>query len=229
MRKAFLRTRIGVLLLFIILVSLTSCLTSKKLDKYVAKHYNNELPKLNKRNKPELVVTTAAPANQPTISTTTHKTNKFLPLLVYWEYKHQHSCSLNNTIAVTNFTNAVNAAATKGLTQKLNGQKLELVVEQAPSAFSIVSNEHMVWVVYAFSWAKIYIEPDAKDLVVSYKLVQADQTLKTGRITVPNTSKNKGIRFFQTWKSATNEYLMDYTSNLTAMTKTFVNQLTQEL
>ena len=217
------------LFLFFTLCTFSSCLTSKKLDKFVATHYNNELPKLNKRNKPELVVNAAAPINQPMISSTVHKTNRFLPLIVYWEYKHQHDCSLNNNIAITNFTNAVNTMATKGLTQKLNGQKLELTVEQAPAAFSIVSNEHMVWVIYAFSWAKVYIQPDAKDLVVSYKLVQADNAVKTGKITVPNTSKNKSIRFFQSWKSATNEHLQDYTANLTTMTKSFVTQLTEEL
>lgn len=216
------------LALLIALCSLTSCLTAKKLDKFVAKHYNNELPKLNKK-KMDVVVTSAAPTDNAAISTTVHKTTRFLPLIVYWNYNHRHNCSLNTNIAVTNFTNAVNSLATKNLAQKLNGQQLELTVEQAPSAFSIVLKEHMVWVIYAFSWAKVYIEPDAKDLVVSYRLKQADQVLKTGTITVKNTDKNKGLRFFQSWKSATGEYLTGYNANLTAMTKSFVNQLALEL
>jgi len=217
------------IILAITLFSLSSCLTAKKLDKFVAAQYNNELPKLNKKKKADIDITSISTTNNSAISTTVHKTDKFLPLLVYWKYDHRQSCSLNPSIAVTHFSNGVNAAATKGLVEKLNGRKLELTVEQAPAAFSIVAKENMIWLVYAFSWAKIYIEPDSKDLVVSYKLMDADNALKTGKITVKNTNKNKGLRFFQSWKSATSEYLAEYNANLTTMTKSFVTQLTQEL
>ena len=77
------------------------------------------------------------------------------------------------------------------------------MLEQAPTPFSIVAKENMVWLVYAFSWAKIYIEPDMKDLVVSYKVMDADKALKIGTITVKNTDSSKNIRFFQS-KVATN-------------------------
>ncbi len=216
-------------LLFAAVFSLSSCLTSKKMDKFVAQHYNNELPKLAKKKKADIVVMSTVPSANSSISTTVHKTNSFLPLIVYWQYKHRQNCSLNSAIAVTNFTNTINATATKGLSQKLNSNKLELTVEEAPSGFSMVLNEHMVWLVYAFSWAKIYIEPDYKDLVVSYKMLQEDGSLKTGKIIVKNTDKAKGLRFFQSWKSATSEYLSDYTANLTTMTRSFVTQLTNEL
>jgi hypothetical protein len=219
----------ALVLFFVALFSLTSCLTSKKMDKFVAKHYNNELPKLGKKKKAEIMVTGSAPSNNSAISTTVHKTNNFLPLIVYWQWKHRQTCSLNSAIAVTNFSNTINATATKGLSQKLNNQTLELTVEEAPSGFSMVVNEHMIWLVYAYSWAKVYIEPDYKDLVVSYKMLQPDGNLKTGKITVKNTDKNKGLRFFQSWKSATTEYLDAYNANLTTMTKSFVTQLTSEL
>lgn len=217
-----------ILLLALIVFMLSSCLTAKNLDKYVAKQYNNELPKLAKKKRQEIDVMLA---NTPStaISTTIHKTDKFLPLLVYWKYNHRQSCSLNPTIAVTQFTNTVNAVANKSFTDKLAGRKLELTVEQAPAAFSIVAKEQMIWLIYAFSWSKIYIEPEAKDLVVSYKLTDNGSANKTGTITVKNTEKNRGIRMFQSWKSATSEYLAEYNATLTNLTKSFVNQLTQEL
>jgi hypothetical protein len=212
-----------------ILLMLSGCLTSKKLDKFVAAQYGNELPKPRKKKKAEIEVMVLPTASNSLISTTKHKTDKFLPLLVYWKYDHRQSCSLNPAIAVTNFSNALNSLASKGLTDKLNGRKLELTVEQAPSAFSLVAKENMVWLVYAVSWAKIYIEPDMKDLIVTYRLVGGDQEVKTGKITVENMDKNKGLRFFQSWKSATSEYLSAYNANFTTMTKTFVSQLTNEL
>lgn len=211
-----------------ILLMLSSCLTSAKLDKFVAAQYNNELPKPGKKKKAEIDVTSQLAVTNSQISTTVHKTDKFLPLIVYWKYNHRQSCSLNPSIAVTNFSNAVNTLATKGLLDKLNGRKLELKVEQAPSAFSLVAKENMIWLVYAINWEKIYIEPDMKDLIVAYKVVGGEGD-KTGKITVKNTDKNKGLRFFQSWKSATSEYLSEYNANFTTMTKTFVSQLTNEL
>ncbi len=212
-----------------ILLTQSGCLTPQRLDKFVAEHYNNELPKPNKKKKAEIEVTTSNAASNAPISTTVHKTDKFLPLLVYWKYDHRQNCSLNPSIAVTNFTNSINTLATKGLTEKLNGGKLELTVEQAPAAFSIVLKENLVWLIYGFSWSKIYIEPDTKDLVVSYKLLGSNAEMKTGKITVKNTDKNRNLRFFQSWKSATSEYLSEYNSNYTSMTKAFVTELTKEL
>jgi hypothetical protein len=103
------------------------------------------------------------------------------------------------------------------------------MVEQAPTGFSIVANEHMVWLVYAFSWARIYIEPDHKDLVVTYKLMQGESMVRQGKITVENTEKAKNFRFFQSWKSATSEHLTNYHANLANMSRQFTEQLSKEL
>src|SRR5687767_1902457 len=86
------------------LLSLTSCLTSQKLYKFVAEHYNHELPKQKK--KADIVVTASQPSDNAAISNTVHQTSKFLPLLVYWNYNHRQYCSLNPAIAVTNFANS---------------------------------------------------------------------------------------------------------------------------
>lgn len=217
------------LILTVTLLTLSSCLTSAKLDKFVAAQYNNELPKLNKKKKADIEINSSSLKDNPLISMTVHKTDKFLPLLVYWKYDHRQSCSLNPSIPITNFSNAINSMATKNLTEKLLGRKLELTVQEAPTNFSIVAKENMIWLVYAYSWSKIYIEPDFKDLVVSYTLLDANTAVKTGTITIKNTDKHKGLRYFQSWKSATSEYLSAYNSNFTNMTKSFVTQLTQEL
>ncbi|GAO44542.1 hypothetical protein [Flavihumibacter petaseus] len=219
---------VAISVLAIFLLTLSSCLTANKVNNFVAVHYNNEFPEPGKKMKPEIEVSPAFTSDK-SISTTVHKTDKFLPLLVYWKYDQRKNCSLNPSIPVINFSNAINSVATKRLTDKLNGRKLELIVEQAPAAFSLVIKENLIWLILAYSWSKIYIEPDFKDLVVSYKLMEADNTLKSGQITVKNINDIKGRRFFQSWKSATSEYLSEYNSNFTSMTKSFVDQLAEEL
>jgi hypothetical protein len=216
-------------LLLFSLLFLSSCLTPKKMDKFVAEQYGNQFPKQVRKMKADISVASAVTYNSNTISTTIRKTSNFLPLIVYWQCDYRHTCTLNPQIALTNFTNTVNTLTNKGLGEKLKGQRLELTVQQMPTAFSLVDKARMVWVIYAFSWNKIYMEPDFKDLVVSYKLLENDVAVKTGTISVKGDARNKGLRFFQSWKSATSEYVADYNANITAMSKAFMNQLVEEL
>jgi hypothetical protein len=218
---------IGLALLFVI--SFGSCLTTKKFDAYVSAQYNDQLPQVNtKKNSGNILVSSALSQGSTTISTTEPST-KVLPLIVYWNIDHRYVCSLNSQIAVVNFSKAVKAMANKGLNEHLKGRKLELTVDQAPSTFSMVDKTNVVWVIYAVHWSKVYIQPDAKDLVVSYKLHQPDSTIKTGSITVKSKQHTQNLRLFQSWKSATSEYLSAYESDVTAMTKEFVTKLLEDM
>jgi hypothetical protein len=78
-------------------------------------------------------------------------------------------------------------------------------------------------------WDKLYVEPDFKDLIVSFEVLQNGNEVKSGKIEVKNTAQNRSIRFFQSWKSATSEYLAEYNQNITNATKSFVNRLIEEL
>ena len=216
-------------LLLLCITMLGSCLTPKKMDKYVAEQYGNKIPKQNKNKKADISVTSTLISRTNDISITTKKTSNFLPLIVYWQADYRHICTLNSSIAVNNFSNAVNTMTNKALSDKLAGQRLELTVEQIPTAFALVDKARMIWLLYAISWEKVYMEPDFKDLVVSYKLIQNDSTVKTGKISVKGDAQNKGLHFFQSWKSATSEYLVNYNTNLQAMSKAFMNQLSEEL
>jgi hypothetical protein len=216
------------ILMFISLTFLTGCLTSKKMDSFVADQYNGEIPREQKKKKLDITVLSNIPSGS-NISTTVQKNSNVLPLIFYWQWDYRHTCNLNPTIGVTNFANAIHSFPNNSLSSKLNGQTLELTVEQIPSAFAIVDKAHVIWVIYAFSWDKIYVEPEVKDLVVSYRLLQNNSTTKAGKISIKNNEENKEIRFFQSWKSATTEYLEDYNADITNMTKTFINKLVEEL
>ena len=111
--------------------------------------------------------------------------------------------------------------------KNLTGQRLELTVEQVPSAFALVDKGHLL--LFSISWDKIYVEPDFKDLVVSYKLFQNNTVIKTGKVDVKNDERNKGIHFFQSWRSSTREYLSDYNTDVAAMSKSAVSKLMDEL
>lgn len=218
-----------IFVLFVTVLSLSGCLTSQKMDKFVAEQYGNQLPKAGKKKHENIIVSSSVVASTNDISNTQQKTSKVLPLIVYWQYDYRHTCTLNPAIAVANFSNTLNSLYDKGLGQKLGGGQLELKVEQIPSSFALVDKGHIIWLIYAISWDRIYMEADPKDLVVSYKFTGGNGAAKTGQIAVKNTTQNKGLRFFQSWKSATSEHIAEYNANVTALTKNFVNKLLEEL
>jgi hypothetical protein len=113
------------------------------------------------------------------------------------------------------------------LSQKLDGKQLELTVEQVPNAFAIVDKAGIL--LFVIHWDKIFVQPDCKDLVVSYKVSQNGTAIKTGKISVKNDEQANGIRFAQPWRSSTSEYLSEYNADVVKMSKSFVNKLLGEL
>ena len=215
-------------ILLILISLLSSCHISQKMDTYIGDQFNNQLPKPDKKKNNDIAINSSVPFSSEAISTTIKKT-KTLPLIIYWQWDYRHTSTLNPAIGVNYFRKAVNLQANKGLNQKLNGQQLELTIEQIPNAFSLVDKGHLIWLIYPIHWDKIYIEPDFKDMIVSYKLLQNGTEMKTGKITVKNEGRNQGLRFFQSWKSATSEFLGQYNLDIATMTRTFVNSLIEEL
>jgi hypothetical protein len=227
MRSGFLQT-ITVIILY--LVAFSSCVTTKKFDAYISSQYNDQVPQITiKKKANNIQVKSPLLTNDTKVSNTTQNT-KVLPLLFYWNINHRFVCDLNTQIAVANFAKAITTASARSLDNDIAGRQLELTVEQAPATFSMIDKTNVIWLLlYAVNWSKVYIEPDAKDLIVSYKLQQGDTTLKTGRITVKNNLHNQSLRFFQSWKSASSEYIVAYDQEVAVMTKEFTTKLTEEL
>ena len=218
------------LLIYLTLSILFSgCLTTKKMDIFVSGQYNDQLPKLNKNKTPDIIITSTVSSGATNISNTVQKTSKVLPLIVYWQFNFRRICTLNPAIAINSFSNYINAMANKGLSKKLNGKRLQLSIEQVPAAFAFVDKSHLIWLIYGFHWDKIYIEPDFKDLVVSYQLLENENTVKSGKISIKGNAQNQDLRYFQSWKSAISEYLTDYNAGITNMSKAFVSKLMEEL
>jgi hypothetical protein len=217
----------------IILIAATfllgGCLTSKKIDDYVGNQFNNQLPKEDKNKNTNINIISITPYRSNDISITETKTSNVLPLVFYWQWDYNNTCTLNPAIGVSAFSKSLTLPTNIGLNQKLNGQKLELTIEQMPNVFAIHDKSHMVWFIYGFGWENVFIQPDLKDLIISYKVLQNDTVVKSGKISIKNSEHKKNLRYFQSWKSATSEYLTQYKTDIASMTKAFVNDLIQAL
>jgi len=207
---------------------LTGCLGPKKVNKWVNTHYGeNSAPKMKNDY---LSVTSGLAANDPKASVTTRQTKNFLPLLFYWQYDYINTCTLNPSIPIHAFSTAVlQYAGTKGLKQKLNGRKIELVIDSIPNVFVLNDKGHLVWVIYAFGWDDLSFKPDTKEMIVSYKITQDNTEIKTGLITIPNTDKQLDVRYMQSLKKAADQYLDQYDENIKSLSRKVVDKIIAEL
>jgi len=205
---------------------LSSCLTSKKIDKWVDKKYSETLTDPVKKNHDYLVVTTTLPTSDEKSSTTQKTHNSLLPLLFYWRWHITNTCTLNPKIPYNNFTNtALFYANSKGLKSKLNGRRIELEVKQMPYVFAVDDISQMVWVIYAFGWDKFSVLPVTNNMVVSYKIMEQNTQLKEGVITIPDACKPIELKMFQSIKKKTWMYIDQYNDNIAAMSKKVVDSL----
>ena len=215
-----------VIALFILLSSMTSCHIAQKMDAHIASQFNNKVPTPAKRADSSLIVNSSIPSDPATLSHTV-KTWKNLFLLVYWKYDYRHTCTLNPAIGVNYIRKGIYQQSNK-LKQKLNGQQLELTIEQIPGTFALVDKGHVV--LFIIQWDKFYVEPDSKNITVSYKLWQNGVETKSGKITVDNIQRKRPWNvIFQSWKKATSEFLVRYDADLTEMSRSIVNKLIAEL
>lgn len=211
-------------------IVLTSCLGPAKINKWVDKHYGETLNTPAKKND-YLTVTSPLVTSDLKASTTKKEIKNFIPLLFYWQYDYRNTCTLNPKIPVTTFQSAVQGYAnSKGLRQKLNGQKIEMSVDKIPNVFVLNDRGHLVYAVfYAFGWDDITFRPDNQELVVSYKITKDNVETGKGVITVSNSDKMRRLRLFQGIKKATNQYLDQYNDNLKAMSKVAVDKIVSDV
>ncbi len=209
----------------------SGCIGPKKINKWVKQQYGEAAATPVKKKSDYLSITSAVPGTSDRLSETTKRTHNVLPLLFYWKMDYDNTCTLNPQIPVNNFINTVTPYANKALRKKLNGQRIELLVEHVPNHFVVLDHGQLIWfVLYAYGWDRISIEPLDDNMIVSYKIFGADNsTGLTGSVTVRNTDNGVPVGQFQSVKRRTQEYLGDYNTAISNMSRTVIDQIALQL
>ena len=206
-----------------------SCLTSKKVDRQVAKQYSDVPETKKKKQTDNISITSSLTSTNGQISTTETKTSNMLPLIVYWKWDYTNTCTLNPQIPINNFITTVNSYANKGLKAKLAGQSLELSVDKIPNKFQILDKAHLIFFGYAFGWDNVSMKALDMEMAVSYRVLKDNLETKKGTILIPSFDDKKPLGMFKNWKTATNEYLTQFDENISTMSKLVVDKLINEL
>jgi hypothetical protein len=164
------------------------------------------------------------------LSATTSETKHFLPLLFYWHIDYVNTTNLNPCIPLNQLSRSIVANASRlALKTKLNGRRIELTVEKIPNGFHLEDDGHLIWFIYAYGWDYLTIDPMNNQLIISYRILQGNQELKTGTITLNSQDKGVHLKMFQSLKHMTKDYLESYDQNIGLLGKEFVQRLEMEL
>jgi hypothetical protein len=207
----------------------SSCVTSKKVDRQVAKQYS-DVPELKKKKQGDNIsITSSLTTMGRQVSTTETRTSNMLPLIVYWKWDYTNTCTLNPQIPINNFISTVNSYAKKGLKSKLAGQDLEISVDKIPNQFQILDKAHIIFFGYGVGWDNVSMKALDMEMIISYRLLKDNVEIKKGIISIPNFDDKKPLGMFKNWKTATNEYLNQFDENISTMSKLIVDQIVSEI
>lgn len=222
------------LYLFIILIPFIfcNCSTTRAVDHWVDTHYAPMInPKVKAKDKEYITITPDITQREIPYSNTVKGNSKFIPALFYWKWQRNFNCTLNKSIPVSNFSTTVfTYAASKNLRDKLNGARLELTIDQFPNVFTF---KDYGWAVFVLVWyishQSVSVDPENKDLVVSYNIIKDGATLKHGIVTIADRNIPIGLKFMQGTEKMAWKYLDQYDNNIKIMAKQFIDQLLTQI
>lgn len=209
------------------LLSLSSCLNSKRIDKTITKYYNdNPIPR---KVKPVENISISSPLSiAGPQSLTTGKTYNWLPLLVYFEFHYAMTCTLNPEHAITVYSNSIHKYAAKKLSKSLGNKQLKLSIEKIPQQFQVLDEGHMIFIGLAVAWDKITIGTVDKTLEVRYQLLENGVEISSG--TLSESMPDYLVRVKPTVKQQDiAAYFSNYEKNITILSQRMADQLEGKL
>lgn len=218
-------------LAFVFMVSFSCCNYSKKMDKVIAKNYSNVPVNPLKKKSDYIFLHSNLISTDNKASNTVKGKSKFLPLLIFYSYDYSIVSTLNSNIPIANFNTSLLAYAnSKGLKDKMKGRTVELSIDSIPTVFETDDKGWYVFLLLVhFGGDLITVNPERKNLVVSYSIFQDTATIKKGVINIENTDSRVRHKFLQGLNKMVFNYLSNYDENIKLMSKKVVDALILEL
>jgi hypothetical protein len=219
---------IGCFFLFLTVI-LCSCLTPRKIDKWTTAYYGTAV---NSKIKSNDYISIKAPGTHNDIVSVTEKRKmKLIPALFYWQWEYGTTTTLNQLVPANYFSSTIIPYANaKKLKDKLNGQKLELIINNVPTVFSIVDKGGLVFLVlYYIDWDRIFMDPQKQDMIIEYRLLKENVETKKGTVIIADRNKPLNVKVFHSVKKTFWSYLDQYNANVQAMSKEAIDKLIAEL
>ena len=221
------------LIVFSLLILLTSCLGEKKYADFVYNKYNSQTQAADlTKDAPDYIsVNTDSSINKlDTLVVAKKLKSQFIPAILYWQWENTIRCELDPKISIRTFNKYLfSYADSANLKERLNGQKLELSINDLPNSFVYThkGNSIILLIAYTVNDTEAII-PENKDVKISYRLVKDNIETKKGTLLIPDeTQAMQNI-----WKSTqkfTWSYMSQYDNNLQKLSKNVIDKILTEI
>lgn len=206
---------------------LNSCISAKKFTGFVEPKFDT--PTQVATDEQITFDLTAFENSDPPVTATTLK-SQFIPAVLYWQWNSTLEAEVNPTIVGQLFQeNILRYADSLKIHDKLQGRKLELKLEKAPNHFVYSHKGNTIIFLIAYTINSLEaIFPIKEELVVGYKLLENETTIKSGTLTIEDS--NQALK--NIWKSPkkfTWRYIGRFKENTASMSKILVDRLSGEI
>jgi len=221
------------LIIFSLLILLTSCLGEKKYANFVYNKYSSQTQAADlTKDAPDYISVKAdsSISKLDTLVVAKKLKSQFIPAILYWQWENTIRCELDPKISIQTFNKYLfSYADSANLKERLNGQKLELLVNDLPNSFVYTRKGNSIILLIAYTVNDTEtIFPENKDVKISYRLVKDNIETKKGTLLIPDeTQPMQNI-----WKSTqkfTWSYMSQYDNNLQKLSKNVIDKILTEI
>lgn len=154
----------------------------------------------------------------------------FVPALLYWQWEGTKKCELNaRKYADVFFAKFQFYADSLDLKPQLNGQRLEITMENIPHCFFYMEKGYIVFLFYTSITNDLEaIYPQREELGFSYRLYSGDVVTQSGFIEIERFDEFMENQSWST-KKFTWQYLEQYEQSIVDLSKAAVERLITQL
>ncbi len=201
-----------IVFLFLFFATLaTSCMSTRKMDRWIGEHYARTPAPRIKDNASLSFITPEVAKNDKVSQTEKHKT-KVIPALFYWHWDRTMQSTMADGIALNQLTAAMaTQASLKASKKALEGGRLDVAIKKVPHSFSLRQKENLIYfVVYYVHWSHLWLSPADEELLLTYKFTKEGAAPVTGTIRHKNLQAEMHLKYFQSLRKLTWKYLEQY-------------------
>ena len=217
------------LIILLVFVLLTSCISIKRFDKIVTTKLVNQN---SNESKPSDIVHFTN-RNLKTVNSFVKSEkikSQFIPAILFWQWNNTIQCRIDNSIPKNILINSVlNNPHLSELEYILSGKTIEIEIDSIPTQFVYTNQGNTVILILFYTVSTLEaIIPSDQNLHVTYRIIDKDKVLKIGNIEIKN--KNNPVK--NTWSSTqkfTNTYLDQYEKNTEMLADELIKKIIKDI
>jgi hypothetical protein len=207
----------------------TSCVSTKKYTGFVKPKFEKSVSEIENENG-KITFDLSKLDTITDIVKSEKLKSMFIPAIFYWGWENTIKSEIDPQTVGEIFRNSfLYYSDSLGLSEKLGNKNLEISIEKIPTSFVYTNKGYTVIVLVAYVVSGLEaIYPETPEIILSYRLRENGQNIKTGDLTIDN----KDIPVKNIWKTPkkfTYMYIENFEKNVKNSAKEAVLTFLQKI